>query len=152
MENQNDTSPQSAAMTVISIGLINTANAAPFDDDDGGKKPKITKVPIGKPADYKPGGKKTFAGSGFEVERRGDKFVAISLICTHKGVTLDPAATGFVCPAHGAKFDANGKHLSGPGKADLAWYEISLLPSGELQVDTQKTVAAGTLFATKKPA
>jgi len=51
-----------------------------------------------------------------------------------------------VCPCHGAKYDAEGRVTRGPALADLAWFSIEKNDKGELIVDKNKTVPAGTKF------
>ncbi len=70
-----------------------------------------------------------------------DGFYAISAICTHLGCTVKRSATGFDCPCHGSRFDANGRVTNGPAPAPLAWYGLSLSPRGELVVDLDRHVA-----------
>lgn len=150
---------QKAALTVIGAGIAatglcrcQTEAAADGLDSDGSQPgpPKSPKVKIGKLSEFKPGSKKSFAGSGFEVERRGDKICAISLHCTHRGVLIDPSAKGFVCPAHGAQYDQDGRVTHGPAQKNLPWYSVTLLKGGELEVDTSKIVPLGTFFDVKK--
>jgi Rieske Fe-S protein len=150
---------QKAALTVIGAGIAatglcrcQTEAAAAGLDDDGAKPgpPRSPKVKVGKLSDFKVGTKKSFAGSGFEIERRGDKIVAISLHCTHKGVLINPSSKGFACPAHGAQFDKDGRVTNGPAQTNLPWYSVTLLKTGELEVDTSKVVPLGTSFDVKK--
>ena len=55
--------------------------------------------------------------------------------CTHLGCTVRRTAEGFVCPCHGAKYDAAGQVLAGPARRALPWYETWLEPGGRLWVD-----------------
>jgi isorenieratene synthase len=49
----------------------------------------------------------------------------MSLTCPHQGCTVRPATGGgFVCPCHGARFDAEGRVSSGPARRDLQRYRI----------------------------
>lgn len=45
----------------------------------------------------------------------------LSSVCPHKGCAIGytAAAHVFECPCHGAKFDLDGKRLTGPSKRDL---------------------------------
>jgi len=47
------------------------------------------------------------------------QFAALSAICTHTGCTVAWTGTGFNCPCHGSKFDAEGKVLQGPAARPL---------------------------------
>ncbi|GBF81551.1 FAD-dependent oxidoreductase [Aphanothece sacrum] len=50
---------------------------------------------------------------------------AISLTCTHQGCTVGRQTDGtFLCPCHGALYDAQGKVIKGPAKQDLPHYKI----------------------------
>ena len=70
-----------------------------------------------------------------------DGFYAISAVCTHLGCTVKRSATGFDCPCHGSRFDANGRVSRGPAPAPLAWYALSLSPRDELVIDLDRQVA-----------
>jgi thiosulfate dehydrogenase [quinone] large subunit len=48
-------------------------------------------------------------------------------------VNFDSAATGFTCPCHGSRFDANGKLLHGPATAGLTPVPVTLV-NGEVRV------------------
>ena len=50
---------------------------------------------------------------------------AISLSCTHNGVTVMQQGTGWICPAHGSQFGLNGKLIKGPARSALQRYPIA---------------------------
>ncbi|MBE9069432.1 FAD-dependent oxidoreductase [Leptolyngbya cf. ectocarpi LEGE 11479] len=60
----------------------------------------------------------------YVVEANGDR--AISLTCTHQGCSVNKeiAANGFVCPCHGAAYDAQGTVVSGPAQDNLAQFKV----------------------------
>jgi cytochrome b6-f complex iron-sulfur subunit len=51
------------------------------------------------------------------------QFSAVSLICTHKGCTVELSGDKFVCPCHGSEYTISGKVTEGPAKKDLKTYE-----------------------------
>jgi cytochrome b6-f complex iron-sulfur subunit len=53
------------------------------------------------------------------------QFMALSLICTHKGCTVEKDGSKFVCPCHGSEYTLDGKVTQGPSKTDLKTYETS---------------------------
>jgi thiosulfate dehydrogenase [quinone] large subunit len=63
------------------------------------------------------------------------KFTAFDATCPHQGceVSFESAATGFTCPCHGSRFDANGKLLNGPATTGLTQVPVTAV-SGEVRV------------------
>jgi isorenieratene synthase len=60
---------------------------------------------------------------------------AISLTCTHQGCTVQPQADGkFLCPCHGALYDAQGQVIAGPAKRDLPRFQIAQRTEDEVQL------------------
>jgi cytochrome b6-f complex iron-sulfur subunit len=57
------------------------------------------------------------------------KLVAVNPKCTHKGcdVKWSMEEKKYECPCHGAKFDANGKVLSGPATKSLTTYPAKIV-------------------------
>lgn len=54
------------------------------------------------------------------VSRAGkSKFLALSLICTHKKCDVEYTGSGFECPCHGSAFSSTGKVLNGPATKNL---------------------------------
>lgn len=53
-------------------------------------------------------------GSPLALVRAGDaSFLALSRVCPHRGSLVNETAGGFVCPRHGARFDAGGTWVGG---------------------------------------
>jgi len=59
------------------------------------------------------------------------KFVALSLICKHKGCTVELTGNKFVCPCHGSEYAIDGKVTEGPAKKNLDTYETTYDPAKE---------------------
>jgi len=106
-----------------------------------------TRFAIGRPDSFAPGTRIALGDERVCVVRDGDKFAAISTTCTHLGCIVGVASTGFACPCHGSRFDQDGNVTGGPAPKPLAWYEVSLAPNGELQVDKGAEVPQGTYFS-----
>jgi cytochrome b6-f complex iron-sulfur subunit len=59
---------------------------------------------------------------------------AFSSRCTHLGCTVQRTETGFLCPCHGARFDALGAVVHGPAVKPLPWYRVVRYPDGRLWI------------------
>ena len=66
--------------------------------------------------------------SGLLLLRSGDNVKAFTRRCTHQGHPVNSFSnTGLaVCNQHGAEFDTNGQHISGPGGGSLKSYDTLL--------------------------
>ncbi len=51
------------------------------------------------------------------------QFLAVNLICRHKGCTVELTGDQFVCPCHGSEYDITGKVTHGPAKSNLKTWE-----------------------------
>ena len=112
-------------------------------------KPRATygqpaKFAIGKPDDFPAGARISLDTRRVCVVREGDKIAAISTTCTHLGCIVSVAETGFACPCHGSHYDQDGNVTSGPAPKALAWYQVTLAPNGDLYVDKDNEVEAGS--------
>jgi cytochrome b6-f complex iron-sulfur subunit len=105
-----------------------------------------TRFSIGRPDDFAPGTRIALGNERIAVIREGNRFAAISTTCTHLGCIVGVASTGFACPCHGSRYDQDGNVTGGPAPKPLPWYQVSLAPNGELEVDKGVEVAAGTYF------
>jgi isorenieratene synthase len=60
---------------------------------------------------------------------------AISLTCTHQGCTVGRQPDGsFLCPCHGARYDATGKVISGPAQRDLPTFTVAAQKEEQVQL------------------
>ncbi|MHB8875374.1 MAG: QcrA and Rieske domain-containing protein [Myxococcaceae bacterium] len=112
-------------------------------------RPRVTYGPparfaVGRPDAFTPGSQVVFPEAKVVIRRRGEGFAAISTVCTHLGCTVNPTETGFDCPCHGSSYDERGEVIGGPAPKPLAWYRVSVAPSGELMVDKHDPVEADT--------
>lgn len=105
-----------------------------------------TRIRVGRPEEYKEGLKEIYENERIVVVCEKDGFAAISVKCTHLGCTVRTSDSGFECPCHGSQFDNDGFVTGGPAPAPLNWYQISLTPNGELEVDKSVVVPSGTYF------
>ena len=58
------------------------------------------------------------------IRHTDEGIIAISLVCTHLGCTVEEDETGFTCPCHGSRYSKNGEVLEGPATKDLLRYRI----------------------------
>ena len=105
-----------------------------------------TRFSIGTPDDYPPGTRMALGNERVAIIREGNKLAAISITCTHLGCIVGVADTGFACPCHGSRFDQDGNVTAGPAPKPLPWYEMTLAPNGELEVDKGKEITPGKWF------
>jgi thiosulfate dehydrogenase [quinone] large subunit len=66
-----------------------------------------------------------------------DGYYAVDAGCTHLGCdvalkAMSDLAQGFLCPCHGATYDANGLHPTGLAPSPLLHYALCAEPSGAL--------------------
>jgi cytochrome b6-f complex iron-sulfur subunit len=102
---------------------------------------------IGRPEEYPAGARIAIDAKRVCIVREGNKVAAISTTCTHLGCIVAPSATGFQCPCHGSQFDVDGNVTGGPAPKALSWYQVSLTPSGELEVDKDNEIQMGTYLS-----
>jgi len=102
---------------------------------------------IGRPEDFPPGARMAIDTKRVCIVREGDKVAAISTTCTHLGCIVAPSATGFQCPCHGSQFDVDGNVTGGPAPKSLSWFQVTLTPSGELEVDKDNEIETGTYLS-----
>jgi cytochrome b6-f complex iron-sulfur subunit len=112
-------------------------------------KPRATygqpnRFSIGKPEDFPSGARVSLDTQRVCIVRDGDKLAAISTTCTHLGCIVSVSETGFACPCHGSRYDQDGNVTGGPAPRALPWYQVSLAPNGEIEVDKDNEIEAGS--------
>ena len=133
-----------------SVGLFGSAVLAVVSDLVF-FKPRVTYSPsarfsIGKPDDFPAGTRIARETERVCIVREGNKIAAISTTCTHLGCIVSLADTGFSCPCHGSRYDQDGNVTGGPAPKALPWYQVTLAPNGEIEVDKNSEVAPGSYF------
>ena len=56
------------------------------------------------------------------VRSGASSFLALSMVCTHQGTTINVTGSSFTCPNHGARFAANGSWTGGQPTSGLQSY------------------------------
>ena len=93
----------------------------------------------------------TTEGNGMSIFvcRDANGYYAVDAGCTHLGCDVALKASGdlsqgFLCPCHGATYDANGLNPTTPAPSPLIHYELCVQSSGELlcKVSPSDPVAA----------
>jgi len=68
----------------------------------------------------------SISGAKLAVVRTADtSFVVLSRICQHQGGTVNINGSGFLCPNHGAKYNATGQWIGGERAGNLISYPTS---------------------------
>jgi len=111
-------------------------------------KPRATygqpnRFSIGKPEDFPSGARVSLDTRRVCIVRDGDKLAAISTTCTHLGCIVSVSETGFSCPCHGSRYDQDGNVTGGPAPRALPWFQVSLAPNGEIEVDKDSEIEPG---------
>ena len=107
---------------------------------------KSNRFKIGIKNDFPSGTIKYFENDQVYVFADKEGIYAISSVCTHLGCVVNKEKNGFVCPCHGSRYNLEGRIEQGAAPRDLPWYEISMSPGGQLEVDKKRTVKPGVKF------
>jgi cytochrome b6-f complex iron-sulfur subunit len=105
-----------------------------------------TRFRVGRPEEFKSGIKEVLEDERVVVIKERNGMAAISLTCTHLGCTIQSSDAGFECPCHGSQFDNDGTVTGGPAPQPLSWYQVSLAPNGEIEIDKSIQIPPGTYF------
>jgi Rieske Fe-S protein len=58
------------------------------------------------------------------IRKSSSKFIALSILCTHKNCKVDFDGDSFECPCHGSTYDGSGKVTGGPASKSLKSYKV----------------------------
>ncbi|MFN4082588.1 MAG: ubiquinol-cytochrome c reductase iron-sulfur subunit [Bacteroidia bacterium] len=71
----------------------------------------------------------------FFLKKVKEKYIAVSLVCTHNGCTADVSSnTKIICPCHGSEFNENGIVTNGPAMDNLPEFETTLFEKNNIVV------------------
>ena len=65
-----------------------------------------------------------------------DGYLALNLICTHLGCTVEGKNTEYECPCHGSKYDEKGFVIRGPSKLPLRRLKVDVNEAGNVILHT----------------
>lgn len=106
----------------------------------------VRRFKLGAPDEFAVGSETVFTDQSLVLFRDDQGFYAISSTCTHLGCTVARSQEGFACPCHGSRFDSTGRVVGGPAPRPLPWLEVSRSASGDLIVNADNEVPAGTRY------
>lgn len=98
----------------------------------GGALAKASGVPVGGGTQVRD---PNTGRTDWVLQLNAGKFTAFDATCPHQGceVSFESAASGFVCPCHGSRFDPSGKVLNGPAPTGLTPVPVTVV-SGEVRL------------------
>ena len=104
--------------------------------------PTASIIPLGLPGDYPRGRLVYFAEAQAYVGHDAAGLYVVDAVCTHLGCLVEQGEeSGFVCPCHDSRFDAQGNAQNGPATKPLRflhiWWDVD---EGQLLVDRTKAV------------
>jgi cytochrome b6-f complex iron-sulfur subunit len=132
------------------IGLLGAAVVAGFSNLLF-FRPRVTygepsRFRVGRPESFPLGTRLPLSRQRVTVIRTEAGMAASSNTCTHLGCVATTTEIGFDCPCHGSRFDPDGGVLGGPAPGPLPWFQVSLSPSGEVEVNTALPVPPGSFL------
>jgi len=141
-------------LTLLSGGALAAYGAAAGGGSLVFLRPRVTygppsKLAVGRPETFSSGSQVSFPEAKLVIRRQGDRFCAISTVCTHLGCTVNTTDSGFDCPCHGSQYDERGDVIGGPAPKPLPWFRVAMAPNGELVVDKHETVDPDTFLNLK---
>ena len=104
--------------------------------DYEGEPPAKKQFDLGPPSKYAQDSRTVFPDVPALLIHAKGQFVALSLVCTHLGCTVDESPDGFACPCHGSHYDAHGAVLRGPAAQPLRRLRLETDATGNLILHT----------------
>ena len=108
-----------------------------------GEPPQKIDYDLGDPGNYLPGTRTIIPDANAILINESGKFKAISLVCPHLGCLLESGRnsgeSGFACPCHGSRFDANGNLSHGPAAHPMTTLIVEINPDQHLLVKIPNT-------------
>ena len=129
-----------AALGTAAAGILRLPNPAVLPGP-------VCRFKVGPPEQFAPGSETAFPEEGLVMFHDVGGFYAISTTCTHLGCAVARSKDGFACPCHGSRFDTNGDVVGGPAPRPLPWLEVSRAADGQLVVNADSEIPAGTRYS-----
>ena len=104
--------------------------------DYDAQPPRKTQFDLGPPSKYAEDSRTVLPDVPAILIRAKGQFVALSLVCTHLGCTVDESPEGFSCPCHGSHYDRQGEVLRGPASQALRRLRLETDAQGNLILHT----------------
>jgi cytochrome b6-f complex iron-sulfur subunit len=112
-------------------GLTALGELVQFLDFQASQPPK-TAFDVGEASKYPAGSRTVLPEVPALLISDETGFKAISLVCTHLGCTVEQSDSGFKCPCHGSRYDANGQVQRGPAREPLRRMQTETRADGHL--------------------
>ena len=112
-------------------GLVGLGGLLRFLDYEN-DPPHKTTIDLGSRAKYPPGTRTLLPDVPAIIISTGDGITALSLVCTHLGCTVEQSPTGFKCPCHGSRYNAQGEVEQGPARLPLHRLRIETVGDQQL--------------------
>lgn len=95
-----------------------------------------TEFDLGPAGLYTVGSRTVFADIPAVLIHAPRGFIALSLVCTHLGCTVEQKSDGFACPCHGSRYDSSGAVVRGPAAQPLRVLRLETASNGRLILHT----------------
>ena len=115
-----------AASGLLGLGMLSRflgyqENQAPENDID-----------LGPVENFPPGSETRLEDPPAMLLHTKSGFIALSLVCTHLGCTLEQDGDGYACPCHGSRFSAEGEVRHGPAARRLETLRVEVNEAGHV--------------------
>jgi cytochrome b6-f complex iron-sulfur subunit len=87
---------------------------------------------LGSAEDYPQGSRTLLMHIPAVLIHNNDGYLALSLVCTHLGCTVEQKDGGYECPCHGSKYDGKGYLTRGPSNTPLKKLRVELNETGNI--------------------
>ncbi len=98
--------------------------------------PQPTEFDLGPASNYPNDLTKTLPEIPAVLIRQNGRFMALSLVCTHLGCTVEVKPDGFTCPCHGSAYNSTGYPVKGPATTPLKPFRVEQTSDGKLILHT----------------
>jgi len=91
-----------------------------------------TEYDLGSAGDYPPGSRTPLMHIPAVLIHNDDGYLALSLVCTHLGCTVEQKDGQYECPCHGSKYDGKGNVTRGPSNVPLKKLRVEINEAGNI--------------------